>query len=326
MRKIIAPLLIAGLLFFIISNVSSTFASPGYHYSVFTPNGVSYELELSFYSEEKNLTTSQIIESQQIILSMNFSLSSKRMDLNHMAWGMTISINLELYVNGTLRESESRSLPMPPLFAIREGTRKIYLTTFLVSLLRQGMESVNISEITSNLAANRPYPGFYIYNPFYTPLDVAENDEIPYGYWNETANEGVIINGTVARSTTLSILGEEINTWVVEIRRAELLNMLSMLIGEVEIPEDADISMAFYYEKNTGWLVQGELEGEYTHIEGDTERTMEVGGSLYITNFGSIAIGGKSYLNRVLGLPQYTIEVLDIILIIGIIIIHIRRR
>jgi len=307
---------------------SMVHARPAYSSTVFSPNDVSYDFSLRSSVEVYNASTGELLSSHIMEISGMTTLHSKRMQIGFMAWGAIINITYTVEENGTITNQQEIDIPLPPVFAVQENTRKIFLTELILDVLRGEITEINYQDIARRVATNRPVPGFYFYNPFYIETDITLGDSIPYGFWNETSDSGLVIHGIVHSETSVEAAGRTYNVWVVRITEAEILGELELIVGEeLELPGDITFILDLYYEKSSGWLVGGDLSGS---LESTEENNVEIHisqtGELTLTSMGTILIAGESYLDRLLGLPPYATLVLDFLLIAAIIIYMIKRR
>ena len=305
----------------------SLYADPGYDPSVFSPNNVIYDIAISMHMETYNVTNNALLSTHDFIMAGKITLISKRMELGYVAWGAIVEINVTEKDNGTIVSNEYFNVSAPPILAVKENTRYMYLTELIVELLREGFENVDMEELVSRIATNKPYSGFYIYNPFYIDTSVNIGDRIPYGFYNETRDEGVIVYGTVTSEKKLVISGAPYDCWIVNITEAEILEALEPLLGEEDIPEGIEFNLGLFYDKRSGWLVGLDMFGGGTiSVDEQENAVVDLNGEMELVNAGTVRIADKTYIDRILGLPAYTSLALDILMIIAIVIIRVRRR
>ena len=294
-----------------------------YNSTVYTPNGTRYVFEIKYSEVEINTTTEEVLFVTNKTISGFLELSSKFLTAGYYGWGATIKVDTKDYENGELKSSDTFNVSIPPVLAIKEGTRKIYLTNVIIKFMRGEYEDVN--EAVKDLSNIQPVEDFYVYNPFYIPTNVKAGDKIPYGFWNTTANEGMIVYGKIVKETSVNINGESYNSWVIDLISG--IEELAGQLGEEEgLPEDVNATFNLYYEKTTGWLIKAEVFGESDYEESNTTTIhSKLDGLLRVDNLGGIVVGGKTYIERVTGLPSYTSLMISIAGIMGAVLIIVQR-
>jgi len=294
-----------------------------YNSTVYTPNGTRYIFEIKASDVKVNTTSGKVLFVTNKTISGFLELSSKFLTAGYYGWGATIKVDTAEYENGELKSSDTFNVSIPPVLAIKEGTRKIYLTNVIIKFMRGEYEDIN--EAVRDLSNIQAVEDFYIYNPFYIPTNVKVGDKIPYGFWNKTANEGIIVYGKIVEDASVSINGESYDAWAVD-----LISGIEELVGEIggeeEIPENVNATFNLYYEKTTGWLIKVEAFGESEYEESNTTAiSTKVEGCLKVDNLGGIVIGGRTYIERVIGLPPYTSLIISIAGIMGAVLIVVQR-
>ena len=321
------------LILLLIVPVANVSASPGYNMTVFSPNNVIYDIKLLGIVKVYNTSTQDLMGSQKISINGTITLISKRIDINYYAWGANLSISYLVAENNTIKSQSAIQIPVPPILAIKVGTRQIYLTQIVMDVLQGKIENITenitFSDIMRRIAFNKPVPGFYIYNPFYIPTDSRIGDKIPYGFYNETMRKGLIINGSVIGEETISIPEGTFNTWLVRISEEEVLKAIEYFIEEeIELPEEVNFSLDLFYEKQSGWLLKGISIAHGSGIEEDENVTItvDISGELELENSGTVMIGGKTFFDKMIGAPPYTTIAIESLVIVGVLIYVVRRR
>jgi len=320
--------------FLLVSSIAVS-ASPGYDSSVFYPNNTAYNIDLQISYEERNATDNSLVSSFSATIDGNISLVSKRLQLGYAAWGAVVKGRVTVYQDNTLQTDELFDLPIPPVLAIKENSREIYLTQVMVDLIQrlqgENISDIDIKEILGQIATNQPYPGFYVYNPFYIETGHSQGDTIPYGFRNTTSGDEVIVEGTIIGDTNVNVGGKTYSSWVVRITEVEILATLQLIIGEdMENLEGIDFTLDMYYDKQSGWLMGADLSGGGTVSEGEGSEAVNItaalDGDLILIDPGNVRVGGQSLLDRLLGLPAFSTLGIDILLIFAVIIMKIRRK
>ncbi|MGQ4832645.1 MAG: hypothetical protein ACP6IS_01950 [Candidatus Asgardarchaeia archaeon] len=292
---IISVALIISLQSLSLVNAQETFDS-----SVFNPNGATYSITATVNVFARNTSSGEILASNNMTLEAYLKILSERVNLNFWKWSGILNVTLDTY---SLEESDIRhehnnlSIPIPPLIAIKENTRKIYFANVSLEELSQSENMQEaIQKLVQKISVGEINENIYIYNIFYIPTNVNIGSKIDYGFWNVTANEGLILTGTVKRADNVTVAGESIDSWVVEldyhnisslseeIYKQTNLNLTDMLFGDMGgSEEDREIqrvvsnlpfTIAGYYDKASGWLVRGLVEArDEGTIEGHDNAT-----------------------------------------------------
>jgi len=305
--------------------MASLKASPGYNLSVFSPNNVTYDVDIHFSQVTKNATTGDILDLYEIHIIGKIKLISKRMMLDYIGWGFTVNVTVTENNNGDVRESEY-NIPIPPIVAVKENTRFIYPTKLSMDLIQGDFGNASMQDILSRVSTNEPYTEIYVYNPFYIEVPVSIGDSIPYGVWNVTSQSGIIVNGRVTSEETITVNGVSYNTYLVNITKAEIINAVREFMDEnISIPSGMRFNLGLYYDKDSGWLTKLNTVGGGEISEDNTTTKVILNGNLDLENAGTIMVQNKSYLDRMFGLPPFTFLALDVLFILAIVIIRIKR-
>ncbi len=293
--------------------------------TVFSPNSVTYDLDIFFSNIVKNATTDEVLDSFELNIEGEFTLISKRMQLDYIGWGFIIDVIIIRNDNGYVDESRF-NISVPPILAVKENTRFIYPTTIIMDLIEEGFGNQSIQDILSKVSTNQPYTEIYAYNPFYIEIPVSVGDTIPYGVWNVTSESGIIVNGRVTSEETIVVGGVSYNTYLVNITEADILDAIREFINEeMTLPPGVHFNLGFYYDQGSGWLTKADMIGGGEISEDNETVLVSLDGDLDLRNAGTVMIQNKSYLDRMLGLPPFTFLAIDVFLIIAIIILRIKR-
>ncbi len=310
----------------VISPIVSLNASPGYNISVFSPNNVTYDVDIFFSQVTKNTTSGETLELHEIHITGKITLISKRMMLDYIGWGFKVNVTVTENNNGDVRESEY-NIPIPPIVAVKENTRFIYPTKLLMDLIQGKFGNASIQDIVSRVSTNQPYTEIYAYNPFYIDVPVSIGDSIPYGIWNVTSQSGIIVNGKVTSEEKITVNGASYNTYLVNITKTDIIEAIKEFMNEdISIPSGIDFNLGMYYDKDSGWLIKLNTIGGGEVNDDDTTTSIVINGNLDLENAGTVMVQNKSYLDRVFGLPSFTFLALDVLFVLAIIIIRVRRR
>ncbi|MHA1616324.1 MAG: hypothetical protein ACTSX9_03340 [Candidatus Njordarchaeales archaeon] len=326
MRSIVLYVTLLVILF--ISPITVTVAAPAYEMTVFSPNNVIYDIKISGHISAYNTSAREYVYDLRISINGSIMLVSKRLDLNHYAWGANVSISYVVKENNTITSQAELQVPVPPILAVKVGTRKIYLTQIILDVLGGGLQNTSFSEIIRRLPYNKPVPGFYIYNPFYIPINSGVGDKIPYGVYNETAKKGLIINGTIAGEDSVSVPEGTFSAWVVKITAQDILEVIELINGvPIDLPPSLDFGVDFYYEKRSGWLLKvvpyvlGSSTGN-----SDLEVSTDISGGLTLEKSGTVMVGGRTLIDKIIGLPAYTTFVIVGVIMAVVLVYVVRRR
>lgn len=347
LKKFYTYIVIFSIALLLMSSTTARADGTTYNSTVFTPNGTMYDLDLNVDISVTNQTTTFL----NIIMdgTGNLTLYSERMDLDYIRWGGSVAFEIYryMYTMGNEPEEEymNMSMPIPPLIAVKQDTREIYL--FNISLDQfEEMSEEQIMEIVQTLSSGDLRTDIYITNPFYIPIDVSVGSVIEYGYWNRTANDGFLLEVPINKETTLSVMNTTYDVWAIEYT-GTVLDLITMInetfpIG-IELPSENDTEaeaiytllneteflFGVYYDKASGWLldIRLEIEGSGTLDIVENETTMSVDYMIdVLVDFaledpGSVSVGGQGLVGRYLGVSDNIVVMLGVgllILVFGI--------
>ena len=334
-------------------------AQETYDPSVFNPNGATYIITAAIHIFAKNTSTNEILVSNNVTLNAYLKLLSERVNLNFWKWSGVLNVTVDTYTleeYGIKHDHNNISIPIPPLVAIKENTRKIYFANISMEELSQSEDMQQaIQKIVQKISAGEINENIYVYNIFYVPTNIDLGTKINYGFWNVTADQGLILKGSVVRSENVTVAGENIDSWVVEldyhnisslseeIYKQTNINLTSMLFGDVSSEEDKEVqtvvnnipfTIAGYYDKASGWLVRGLVEagdeGTIGGQENNTDSAVYYNVSVLLradlVDPGNVRIGGRSKIARLLHLDDNTLLLLDIGFVVAVIAIIVKKR
>ena len=215
-----------------------------------------------------------------------------------------------------------RGVSIPPLVAVRDGTRETY---FLIDFheLERTLGEANVTglqdlaSLASKImaATGEVNEEVYFANPFYIPLDVGLGSEIIYGIYNRTSGQQVEVGLVINDEGPVEVPAGTYDAWIIRLDEsgvADILEGLGVSEEAVEAVRSTDLQAAIYYDKATGWLLGYEVHGHATNTttierEGQTVEVIvrgDVDLVFELVEPGTVEVGGKSLIERVLSLPR----------------------
>ena len=306
--------------------VAPSRAQGSYDPSVFTPNGVVYELKGDFTVVLEN-RTENFMEERKGNITLVLTLFSRDQGGGYQAWSMSVYLE-KFYYN---KPEEFRTLldvlrlngiAIPPLVAVKEGTRETY---FLVDFhqLKKALEETNVTGTGDLVAlANKVMAAtgevneeVYFMNPFFIPLDVGVGTEIIYGVYNKTSHQQLEVRLRIDDDGPVEAAGGTYDAWIIRMDEDEVADILAGLgLDEegVRAIRSVDVKASIYYDKASGWLLGYELHSHATNRttiehEGRTiiaNATGDVDVVFKLVEPGTVNVGGKTILERTLHLPR----------------------
>jgi len=346
LKKLII-LFIVTLLFF--QSITYVSAQEIYDSSVFNPNGATYVLDGLIQVTIVNESNNELLMQFNASIDAKLKLLSERLNLDFVKWSgiLNFSYNTYSYYYNETPEEDYRnmSIPIPPLFFIKENTREAYFANIsLEELQGENMEDA-MKKMMQKISAGEINENFYVYNIFYIPKNVDIGSKITYGFWNVTANKGLELAATVVSSSTLEVAEESYDVWVVELDYHNLTELFQEVYDQLgfnvteqifkdakpeeiktikQVIESIYFTLKGYYEKASGWLVKGVADVDAsgtTTAPGDINATFPVSYQVtvdMVANLidpGSVRLGGRSTLARMFDVDDTTLLSLDIVFV-----------
>ena len=314
---------------------SSSWAQGEFDPSVFSPNGVVYKFEGSFSVIIENATPASgpLREVREGNFTLVLTIFSKEHGSGYHAWSFSMYIEQFNYnrpeelpepVQMLIELLGVKGVSVPPLVAVKDGTRETY---FLINFheLERTLSETNVTglqdlaSLASKVmaATGEVNEEVYFTNPFYIPLNVSLGTEIVYGVYNKTSGQQVEVKLRVNDEGAVEAAGKTYDAWIIRLDEegvADILEGLGVDEEAVEATRSVDLNAAAYYDKATGWLLGYEVHGHAvntTTIERDgrllnvTVRG-DVDLALRLVEPGTIEVGGESLIERALSLPRNT--------------------
>ena len=330
------------LVFIFTLNVSNVFALSVSSSQVYFPSGTKYNMSIYFQAHIVNETNQEVIFDQTIDVNLNFTLISKRINLEYVGWGAIIELPEDLS-NFQFGGENITSIPIPPLIAVKEGTRNVYLPQIVFDLINNNtnLDQQGVQELFKRFLFLEINEDFYILNPFYINPNVKPNDEVEYGFRQISTGLEYIAKGTVDGETKISVANSNYDTVKVHLVMNEL-SQVGTVLGAIVNPgntapldpelrnvlDNVTITVDLYYDTTLGWLLKTDLEINLDPQVFPENVTGQVSGNLNLRliDAGNLAIGGKIFLANLIGVPSEAILAIDVALILTIIYLVYRRR
>lgn len=293
-------------------------SAENYSYAVFRPSGVLYSINVRMgYLEVSNVTYNYTVVVDGIL-----GLNSRDFDLNYVGWGFYLNLTRSVFEDGALKDYSNISLPIPPLFvANKVGTRELHATDVLVDFLSGKYQEADLNSIAQSVYEAKPIENIYIYNVFFIPTDVNVGSEIPYGIINKTG-EKYVKNFPIDGKREVSLGIGKYDAWFLNISLSELDFLTDLINSDVNI---TGFYFGVYYECRTGWLLSVQLAFNNTVEENETTKYYFLEGSIDLSDPGNV-LTQASYLNKVIGLPAYSMEIISTGLVILAVVRFLRRK
>ena len=331
--RFLVSLLVLGAIAF--SSVSASAISFGDN-SVFLPNGVKYRIVFDFKGHIENTTSGVVLYDQNIGFRVNLTIVSKRLSLDYIGWGFVIELPQNSAIN--LGGNNLTKIPIPPILAVKENTREIYLPELLFKFLSGANITPDLQSLALEVYQLKINNDFYILNPFIIQSNLGIGSKVDYGFVNKTANKDFTVQGSVANEFSRDIFGVKVTLLNVSITYDSLTQLGNSLFGffgsqqvygeEVEsILNSTSLSIGLAYDKLSGWLVSTGLKVHFDNSTLPSNITGYVDGALNVEmiNPGNLKIGGYGYFSRYLGIPDVVLLGVDGFVIIASLFLVARR-
>lgn len=309
-------------------------AQEEYDPSVFTPNGVVYRFQGNFSLLVENTTVSPPLrELREGNFSLTMSIFSRDQGGGYHAWSFSIYLENWYYnkpeelpepLTTVLESLGIQGVAVPPLVAVKWGTRETYFLIDFHKLKRTlqeaqltGPESAGALASQVLAATGQVNEEVYFTNPFYIPTNVGLGTQLVYGVYNKTSGEQYEVYLAINGEAEVEAAGGTYAAWVVRLSAGDVADIMADLGAEEDLVRairSTDLKIDIYYDKASGWLLGYESHGHYTNttvVERDGQLIeanviSDVDLVLRLVEPGTVNIGGKSLVERELGLPRET--------------------
>ena len=361
MKKLIPKVFIATFLLGILMVVPLVSAVPTYEPSVFSPNNTIYDINVHFRLTAVNATDGSTMMIGELGLLGNLTLFSERLNMSFVKWSERISLDLWMYHQDTesfANETQNITAYIPPLLAVEENTRKIYIA----QLDFENFDGGDSQDIINNLSSVTFRSDVYALNPFYIPTSTELGDSILIGAFNITSGENVSLAFSISSDRSYNARdGHTYDVWVANPGFSTLYDVfqgiqdiipggggdngptnLLPMFGEEE-PQDNESEMNteqvmkdvlgnitfnwdLLYDKASGWLLANlmTISGGGTVFYNDTIPVVNYTANgfvnLELRDAGSVKIGGSSLLSRFSGVSDNMLFGADVLLVAAVLV------
>lgn len=322
-------------------NAYSTHATSTLFTNTTAPVGTKYNVNADVQVHFENVTSGEILVDQRYQVNINFTIVSKRLDFNYVGWGFVIELPPDTGLN--FNGENLTDISIPPIIAVKEGTRQIYLPQMIFDLIQNqsDLQNLNIQSILRELFLLKLNKDFYILNPMYVNPNLDVGDTVDYGFAQISTNKQFIVKGTALEKTSVTSYGTTYETIKVGLEFNKFstmgeilgdilgLNLENDMSPEIKnLLDNITLSSDLYYDTAIGWLVKADVSVDLDPSALPENVTGYANGNLYVSLIdpGNLNIGGKSFLARLIGIPIEGLVGADLVIILIIFYIVLRRR
>ena len=361
MKKITLNLAIVTLLLGTLTIAPMVSATPTYEPSVFSPNNTIYDINVHMRLTAVNATNGSTIMIGEMGVLGNLTLYSERLNSSFVKWSGHISVDAWSYhwdPESFSNDTQNITVYIPPLLAVKENTRKMYIAQIDLENLGEG----GLQQALGNLSSPKYRSDVYALNPFYISTSTKLGDDVVIGAFNRTNNENISLTFEVSSARNYTARdGHTYDVWVANPGFGTLYDVLmelQQIIGggeknngppnlipifgegppngksggnktnQEQMMKDVLGNITFnwdlLYDKASGWLLANliTLSGGGTIYENNTTPIVNYTASgfanIELRDAGSVKIGGSSLLSRFSGVSDNVLLGADFALVAAV--------
>ena len=359
MKKITSYVVIATFLLGILMVAPMVTATATYESSVFSPNNTIYDINVHIRLTAVNATNGTTLMIGEIGVFGNLTLFSERLNMSFTKWSERISLDAWMYhwdPESYGNETQNITAYIPPLLAVKENTRNLYIVQIDFENLGEG----DPQSIMSNLSSLTFRSDVYALNPFYISTSTQLGDSIVIGAFNRTSGENISLAFEFSGDKNYTARdGHTYDAWVANPGFNTLYDVvmgIQQIVGGGEEdtptnlvpifgeePPDSEsgidqeqmmrdvlgnisFSWELLYDKASGWLLANliTLSGGGTIFYNDTipmvNYTASGFANVELRDAGSVKVGGSSVLSRLSGVSDNVLFGADIVLVVAVLV------